>query len=75
MVSRMGCAKHQTYDDANRTVHNTKIHLGILSNTIRVRMARGYGRMSGNEGLLHIGVQPWGKKSRGKGGASMGEGW
>lgn len=61
----MGCAKHQTSDDANRTVHYMEIHLGILSNTIRVRMARGYRRMSGSEGLLQIGAQPWGKKSRG----------
>jgi hypothetical protein len=61
----MGCAKHQTSDDANRTVHDTEIHLGILSNTIQVRMAQGYTRMSGSEGLLQIGVQPWGKRSRG----------
>jgi hypothetical protein len=51
-VSWMGCAKYQTSHDANRVVHDTALHLDILSNTIRVRMVRDYRRMSGSEGLL-----------------------
>jgi hypothetical protein len=52
----MGYAKHQRSDDANRVVHNTTLHLGILSNTIWVRMVQGYRRMSDNEELLQIGA-------------------
>jgi hypothetical protein len=51
-MSWMGCAKYQISHDANRVVHDTALHLDILSNTIRVRMVRDYRRMSGSEGLL-----------------------
>jgi hypothetical protein len=68
MVSWMGCTKYQTSHDANRVVHDTVLHLDILSNTIRVRMVRDmvrdYRRMSGSEGLLQISAQPW-EKQRG----------
>jgi hypothetical protein len=30
----MGCTKYQTSHDANRVVHDTVLHLDILSNTV-----------------------------------------